>query len=318
MNRLDGIAPLLFVGIWATGFVLARFVGPYAEPLAFLTLRFALSAVVFALLALAAGAPWPRSARAWGAALLCGVLMQGTYLFGVFWSVRHGLPAGIAALVGGLQPLLTAALAISLLGEAVGPRRWLGIGLGFAGAALVLAPGLAVPGDGGPGGLPLLPLAVCLGGTLAMTLGTILQKRTGAGGDLRAGAAVQFLGATLAMAPIAVAAGEFHFNWAWQAWAGLAWGVLGLSVGAIGLLLRMIRRGAVSGVASLFYLVPPAAALIAHLGFGESLGLLQIAGMGLAGLGVALASPAAPASAPRVAQAPDRSGRAAPASLSGR
>lgn len=318
MNRLDGIAPLLFVGIWATGFVLARFVGPYAEPLAFLTLRFALSAVVFALLALAAGAPWPRSARAWGAALLCGVLMQGAYLFGVFWSVRHGLPAGIAALVGGLQPLLTAALAISLLGEAVGPRRWLGIGLGFAGAALVLAPGLAVPGDGGPGGLPLLPLAVCLGGTLAMTLGTILQKRTGAGGDLRAGAAVQFLGATLAMAPIAVAAGEFHFNWTWQAWAGLAWGVLGLSVGAIGLLLRMIRRGAVSGVASLFYLVPPAAALIAYLGFGESLGLLQIAGMGLAGLGVALASPAVPASGPRVAQASNRSGRAAPASLSGR
>ena len=123
MNRLDGIAPLLFVGIWATGFVLARFVGPYAEPLAFPTLRFALSAFVFALLALAAGTPWPRSARAWGAALLCGVLMQGAYLFGVFWSVRHGLPAGIAALVGGLQPLLTAALAISLLGEAVGPRR---------------------------------------------------------------------------------------------------------------------------------------------------------------------------------------------------
>ena len=322
MNRLDGIAPLLFVGIWATGFVLARFVGPYAEPLAFLTLRFALSAVVFALLALAAGAPWPRSARAWGAALLCGVLMQGAYLFGVFWSVRHGLPAGIAALVGGLQPLLTAALAIPLLDEAVGPRRWLGIGLGFVGAAFVLAPGLAVPGTVHPsldsGGLPLLPLAVCLGGTLAMTLGTILQKRTGSGGDLRAGAAVQFLGATLAMAPVAAATGEFHFGWAWQAWAGLAWGVLGLSVGAIGLLLRMIRRGAVSGVASLFYLVPPAAALIAYLGFGERLGLLQIAGMGLAGLGVALASRAGPAPTPRAPHASDRSGRTATTSLPGR
>ena len=289
-SALDRAMPLVFVGIWATGFIVARLVAPHVEPLTFLTTRYVFSAAVFALVALATGAKWPNTLRGWRDALLVGVLMQGAYLAGVFWAVRHGLPAGVAALIGGLQPLMTAALAFPLLGERVGARRWMGIGIGFAGAFLVLLPGL-----GKAHGIPLVPLFVCLAGVVGLTLGTIRQKRTPAHADLRTNAAVQFLGACAVTAPIA-AWTEPGFlelawrGWALEAWIGLIWAVFGLSVGAISLLLLMIRRGAVSGVASLFYLVPPVAALIAFVAFDEQLTLIQIAGMSIAAVGVAVAS----------------------------
>ena len=277
--------PLLFVVIWATGFVLARFVAPHVEPFSFLTLRYLLSFLVFAGMAIAVGAAWPASWAAWRNALLTGVLMQAMFLGGTFWSTRNGLPVGIAALVGGLQPLLTALLSSPLLGERVRPVQWLGIALGFLGALLVLVPNL-----GATGNVPPAALAACLVGTMAMTLGTIWQKRTAGGVDLRTNAAVQFLGAAVATAPLAALTENAGFDGSWQAWAGLAWAVLGLSVGAIWLLLIMIRRGAVAGVASLFYLVPPVAAVIAFFLFGERLHTIQIAGMALAAVGVAIAN----------------------------
>lgn len=280
------LMPALFVGIWATGFLVARLVAPHVDPLTFLSLRFVLSAGAFAGIAAAAGARWPRGARAWRDALVAGVLMQGIYLGGVFWSVRHGLPAGLSALVTGLQPLLTAVLAFPLLGEHVGARRWTGIALGFGGALLVLSPQL-VAGVGSAGALPLLASGA---GMVAMTLGTIWQKRTGAAADLRTNAAVQFLGAAAITAPLAWLTEAGRFDGTWQAWAGLAWAVCGLSLGAISLLLVLIRRGAVSGVASLFYLVPPVVAVLAFLLFGEALTGVQVAGMALAAAGVAVAS----------------------------
>jgi drug/metabolite transporter (DMT)-like permease len=305
---LEQAMPLAFVGIWATGSVVARLIAPHAEPMTFLTMRFVLSALAFALFAGAAGASWPRTARGWRDALVAGVLMQGIYLGGVFWAVRHGLPAGITALVCGLQPVLTAALATPLLGERVGRRRWLGILAGFAGAALVLAPGL-----GTVDGLPLLPLGFACLSMLAMTLGTIWQKRVAAGVDLRTKAALQFLGAAVVTAPIMVLTEEVAFDASWQAWAVLAWAVLGLSVGAISLLLLMIRRGAVAGVASLFYLVPPAVAVLAFLLFGERLSPVQVLGMAVTAAGVAVASQAE--TSPRDARAASQpaAGRLRPA-----
>ena len=292
--------PLAFVGIWATGFIVARFAAPHAEPLTFLTMRYVLSALVFTLIALAAGASWPRTARGWRDALAAGVLMQGMYLGAVFWSVRHGLPAGISALVCGLQPVLTAALATPLLGERVGPRRWAGILAGFAGVVLVLAPGVG----GAGGGLPLFPLGVCFAGMAALTLGTIWQKRTAAGADLRTNAAVQFLGAAAATAPVMALTEEGRFDASWEVWAALLWAVLGLSVGAISLLLLLIRRGAVAGVASLFYLVPPTVAVLAFVLFGERLAPVQILGMGVAAAGVAVAGRGG--TPPRTGQAAER------------
>jgi len=281
--------PLLFVLIWATGFLVARLVASHVEPLTFLMARYALSAALFALIAVAAGAAWPRTWRGWRDALVAGVLMQGGYLGGVFWSVRHGLPAGISALIAGLQPLLTAMLAYPLLRERVGQRRWLGIGMGFAGAVLVLLPSLGAVGASG-GGVSALPVAVCCGAMAAMTLGTIWQKRTAGAADLRTNACVQFVGAAAVTAPVAALTESWRFDGSWQAWVGLLWAVLGLSVGAISLLLILIRRGAVAGVASLFYLVPPVVAVLAFALFGERLDMVQLAGMALAAAGVAVAS----------------------------
>lgn len=207
MTTFDRSMPLLFVFFWATGFIVARFVAPHVEPFGFLTLRYLLSFLVFAGIVTLAGAAWPRTWPVWRNALVSGVLMQAMFLGGVFWSTRHGLPVGIAALVGGLQPLLTAMLSSSLLREQVRPLQWLGIALGFFGAFLVLAPNL-----GSTGNVPPVPLAVCLAGVVAMTFGTIWQKRTASRIDLRVNAAVQFLGAAAVTAPLAIFAEDARLD----------------------------------------------------------------------------------------------------------
>lgn len=287
-------APPLFVLIWSTGFIVARLVKPHTEPLTFLCMRYVLSAGVFSLTALVAKAPWPRGWRGWRDAAISGLLIQAAYLGSVFWSVRHGLPAGIAALIAGLQPLLTATLAGPLLGERVDRRRWFGIATGFLGAILVLAPQL-----GDASGIPPVPAAICIGGMAAITLGTIWQKRSGTGADLRTSAAVQFLAALAVTAPVAWLTETGRFDFSPEAVIGLLWSVFGLSFGAISLLLILIRRGAVAGVAALFYLVPPVAATMAFLLFGEHLAPVQIGGMALACTGVAVASRTAGSTAKR-------------------
>ncbi|GAB6842099.1 drug/metabolite transporter (DMT)-like permease [Methylorubrum rhodinum] len=284
---LTGLIPASFVLIWATGFAAARYVAPLSEPLVFVAARLSLVALVLAGVALALGARWPRDGRGWRDALVAGVLMQGLYVAGVFWSVRHGLPSGIAALVGSLQPLLTAAASEPLLGERVGPRRWAGIGLGFLGAGLVLAPKV---GSLDPAGIPPVALAVCLTAMLAMTVGTLWQKRKAAQADLVTNAAIQFVGGAAFAVPLALLAGEPWPEITLPLSLGMAWSVLVNSVAGILLLMALIRRGAVAGVASLFFLVPPVSAGIAYVMFGETLTPVQIAGMAVAAAGVAVAS----------------------------
>ena len=284
---VTSLIPGLFVFIWATGFVTARLVAPHAEPLAFVAVRVVVTALVLAGIGFARSVRWPGEGRGWRDAMIAGGLMQGLYIAGVFWSVSRGLPAGIAALVGSLQPLLTAAIAGPMLGESVSGRRWAGIGLGFLGAGLVLAPKL---GAVDASGIPPAALGVCLAAMVAMTLGTLWQKRTAGGADLLANATIQFLGASLLMVPVALAAGAWRFEVGAPLAIGFAWSVLGNSVAGILLLMALIRAGAVAGVASLFFLVPPVSAVMAYLLFGEALTFLQIAGMAVAAAGVALAS----------------------------
>lgn len=284
---LAAAMPPLFVVIWATGFLVARAIAPHAEPLTFLCMRYALSAASFALIAAATGAAWPRTTRAWADALVAGALIQGVYLGGVFWAARHGMPAGVSALIAGLQPLLTAMLAYPLLGERVGARRWAGIALGFAGAMLVLLPAL---GTAAAKAVPVPAVLASFAAMAGITLGTIWQKRTAVAADLRTNACVQFLAAAALTIPLAWATESWSFDGSWQVWAGLLWAVYGLSLGAISLLLLLIRRGAVAGVASLFYLVPPVVAALAFVVLGERLAPVQVAGMVLAATGVALAS----------------------------
>jgi drug/metabolite transporter (DMT)-like permease len=284
-HPLARLAPPLFVVIWATGFIVARLVAPYADPLTFLALRYLLAILVLAGLVVLVRAPWPVTGRGWRDALISGVLLHGLYLGGVFWSVKHGLPAGIAALIAGLQPLATGLLVGPLLGERVSGRRWAGIAAGFVGAALVVSPKI-----GGSDGFPPMALAVCLLAMVSITFGTIWQKRTAQSVDLRTNTVIQYMGAAAVTVPIALLTEQGRLEFVPALWIGLIWAVFGLSIGAIGLLLVLIRRGAVAGVAALLYLVPPASALMAFVIFGETLTPIQIVGMGAAALGVALAS----------------------------
>ncbi len=277
--------PALFVLLWASGFVVARLVRPYAEPESFVALRFALSVGVLSSIAVFGGARWPRTIRGWRNGLVAGALMQGVYVGGVFWAIKHGLPAAVAALISGLQPLLTGVLAGPLLGERVGGRRWLGIAVGFAGALLVLQPSLR-----GAGAVPPAAVLACTAAMIGITLGTLWQKRYGADIDLRSGAAVQFIGGFVVVLPLALITERHPFILDADLFIGLAWSVLVLSVAAALLLLRLIRGGAVAQVTSLFYLVPPFTALLALVLFGEALAPVQILGMVVAAGGVALAS----------------------------
>ncbi|WP_158811040.1 DMT family transporter [Beijerinckia sp. L45] len=284
-SRAAKFIPWLFVLLWASGFIVARLVRPYAEPESFVSLRFALSAVVLFVIATIGGAHWPRTARGWINGLIAGALMQGVYVGSVFWSVKNGLPPALAALISGLQPLLTGMLATPLLGERVGRTRWIGIAIGFAGAVLVIAPNLS-----GTTAVPPIAVAACTFGMVGITLGTIWQKRIGGLADLRSGASLQFVGGLLVTVPLMLATEHGHVGNNINVWAGLAWAVLGLSVVTTMLLLWLIKGGAVAKIASLFYLVPPVTALMAFVLFGEALAPIQFVGMAVAAAGVAIAN----------------------------
>jgi drug/metabolite transporter (DMT)-like permease len=208
--------------------------------------------------------------------------MHGVYLGGVFVAIRLGLEAGLSALIVSLQPLLVAASAGLLLGERVGPRAWLGLGLGLCGVALVLGRKLGLSGTQALGAL------ACVAALAGITVGTLYQKRFCSGHDLRTGNFVQFAAATLACGLLALAFETRRVDWTPELVFALLWLVLVLSVGAISLLYVLLRRGAASRVASLFFLVPPTTALIAWPLFGEQLGPLELLGMALTVAGVAL------------------------------
>jgi drug/metabolite transporter (DMT)-like permease len=274
-------APAVFVLLWSTGFIAAKAGLPYAEPLTFLALRFALVTALMLPVALMVRARWPGRVEA-GHIAVVGLLMHGGYLGGLFSSIHHGLPAGLSALIVGLQPVLTATVVGPLLGERVTPRQWLGLVLGFAGVAIVLFERYGF-GSGGFGAGAVALAAVALVG---ITAGTIYQKRFCAQANLYTGAVVQYAAAFVPMVLLAQVFETGIVEWAPPFIAAMAWLTLVLSVGTISLLYLLIRRGAVSKIASLFFLVPPATALTAWLMFGETLGLLALAGVALTAVGV--------------------------------
>jgi drug/metabolite transporter (DMT)-like permease len=259
----------------------AGIVARYADPLTFLTIRYVFGIAVFALLSAAVRAAWPRDPRVWRDALIAGVLLHGLYLGGVFWAVSRGLPAGLTALITGLHPLLTALLALPLLGERLIARQWAGIGVGVLGVGLIVAPKLE-----GVGAVPLIGVLAAFIATLCLTLGTIWQKRSQPTMDLRVNATIQFVGALVVTAPVAwlTEAHRFEHTSA-LLWGAMAWAVLGLSVGGISILLVLLKRGAASKVAPLLYLAPAVAALLAWLLFNEAIAGIQMVGMVLAVVG---------------------------------
>ncbi|MGA1857689.1 DMT family transporter [Azospirillum sp. 11R-A] len=276
------LMPGLFVLLWSTGFIGAKYGLPYVEPLTFLLIRLGLVAVVLALVALASRAPWPKDWATAGRIALAGLLVHGVYLSGVFLAIAHGLPAGVTALIVGIQPLLTAALSGPLLGERVSGRQWVGLLLGLAGVGLVVREKLSVDAE------HLIGIGYAMAALVGITLGTLYQKRHGGGMDLRSGTAIQYAATAVVLAVVAPLTETMQVQWTGEFIFALLWLCFVLSVGAIFLLFALIRRGAAAKVASLFYLTPPVTALVAWMLFGEKLGVAALAGMAVAVCGVAL------------------------------
>ncbi len=285
-------APALFVFLWSTGWIVARYAAEYADPLTFLSARYACAGAVLLVYALLAGARWPATAADFAHAAISGVLLHAIYLGGVWIAIAQGVPASISALLAALQPILTAALAPLVLHERIGWKQWLGIVLGLLGIMVVLSPKLAnvAPGQLGAVAIPLL---INVAAMLAVTAGTFYQKRYIHSGDLRTVTILQYAGALAVTLPIAWLIEPMRLEVNATTITIMLWSVLAISIGAIALLLLLIRRGEVSRAAQLIYLVPPTAAIQAYFLFGEQLSGVQIAGMALTVIGVALASRAA-------------------------
>jgi drug/metabolite transporter (DMT)-like permease len=220
--------------------------------------------------------------------IVVGLLLHGCYIGGVFAAIDHGLPASVAALVVGLQPILTSVVVGPLLGERFRPAQWLGLTLGFGGVALVLLGNLEV--EGWAVGAILLALLALLG----ITAGTIYQKRFCADEDVRSASVVQYAAACVALLPLALAFDSGEIDWTPALVGSLAWMVVVLSVGAVSLLALIIRHGEAGKTASLFYLVPPVTAVLAWLWFGESLGWAGVLGIAITAVGVALVQRSGP------------------------
>jgi len=275
--------PLFFVVLWSTGFIAAKYGLPYAPPLSFLILRCLGALLVLVPMVLVGGAPWPHGRILHVA--VAGLLLQAGYLGGVWSAIKIGMPAGLSALIVGLQPILTA-FAAPLVGERVSPRQWLGLLLGLGGVGLVVVAKISLNG--------LSPAAIgfCVFALLAITCGTLYQKRFCPQFDLRTGTLIQFAATALVLLPLAAVFEDFgpalaNIHWTPQFIGALLWSILALSIGAIFLLFRLISRNDATKVTSLLYLTPPTTAVMAWLMFGEALSPLGLVGMAVAVMGVA-------------------------------
>ena len=274
-------APMLFVLLWSTGFIGARFGLPYIEPMTFLAVRMVFVVLIMAAIALIGRARWLHGSEI-GHSLMAGALVHGLYLGGVFIAISQGVPAGISALIPGLQPILTSTIANRFMGETVTRLQWLGLLLGLIGVALVLHDRALVAAGSAVGWI------ASFGSLFGITLGTLYQKRYCGRIDWRTGNTVQYAGALLLFGLAAFVFETRAIHWSFELVFAMAWLVLVLSIAAIGLMYWLIRRSAATGFASLFYLVPVVTALLAFMLFGEKLDALSVAGMVVCAAGVVL------------------------------
>jgi drug/metabolite transporter (DMT)-like permease len=281
-NMLQRIAPGLFVLLWATGFLTARFGIPYASAMTLLLLRFMFATAMMLVIALVTRAPWPRSPKIFLHVVITGVLLQAVYLGGCYAAIYAGMPAGMAALIAGFQPILTATLAGPLLQEHLRGRQWCGILLGFCGLILVIWDKLQLDLN------HLWGLAFAILSLLGITSATIYQKLFVPKVDLRSNAVIQYGAATLVLLPVVAWLGVGAVHWEPPFIFCMIWMVVVLSGITIALLTWMIQHGAASKVSSLFYLTPPAAAFGAYLCFGETLGWHALAGMAVVAIAISL------------------------------
>lgn len=280
-GRLASVAPWAFIFVWASGYIAAKYGLPYAEPLTFLSLRYAAVIVLMLVLSTVGRAPWPSDRRTIGHIAVAGILIQAGYLGGVWCAIRLGMPAGVAALIVNTQPILTGLLSPSV-GESVSRRQWAGLVLGFVGVTLVVSNRIVAFS------LPPAALALCLFALGTMTVGVLYQKRNCPSFDPRSGQVIQFAASLVVTLPFALLLENNQISWTSSFWFALAWSVFVLSGIGISLLFLMIRTGTVTTVTSYFYLAPPLTALMAWLAFGETLSLVGWIGMAITLVGVAL------------------------------
>ena len=282
--------PAVFVLIWSTGFIVAKFGLPYAPPLTFLVIRYLLSIVCFLVWIALARAAWPQGAKQWAHLGVTGIFMHAGYLGGVWVAVKSGMGSGLTALIVGLQPVLTA-LWISAVHapdnaksahSGVTPRQWLGLVLGLGGLLLVVARKFGTGSE-----VTVLTLGCGVVALLSITAGTLYQKRFVQPCDVRTANTIQLLAAFLVTFPL-ISLEDEAIVWNHYFLGAMAWSVLALTLGGSSLLYLLIQRGAATAVTSLFYLVPPTTALMAWALFGEPITVVTVAGTALTALGVSL------------------------------
>lgn len=275
---LTRAAPAIFVVLWSSGFIATKYALAGAEPLTFLFIRMVAVVVLMAIIIVIARPKWPNRMDAWHS-VVAGLLVHGFYLAGTAIAIYHSVPAGLSALIPGLQPILTSTLANRFLGERVTPMQWLGLLLGLSGVLLVLHT-RQMSGQLGWGWL-----GTCVA-LVSITLGTLYQKRYCSRIDWRTGNLIQFVAAGVLYAVGAVLFETRQVVWSWEFVLGVGWLVIALSMGSIGLLYWLIRHNGATQVASLFYLVPVVTALMAFVLFDEHVGWLGILGMTICAAGV--------------------------------
>lgn len=272
---LARFAPIVFVLLWSTGFIGAKLGLPHAEPFTFLAVRMALVVAILVPFALLFVKKWPNRAG-FAHSMVTGMLVHGVYLGGVFFAISRGMPAGVSALVVAIQPLATAFVARIMLGERLTQIQLAGLVAGLAGVGMVIAPKL----DGlGTSGINAVTLASVFASVIGISIGAVYQKRFASGLDLRAATAAQYVGALIPLGLLSFATETQTIEWTPAFIFALAWLVFVLSIGAVGLLMLLIRMNTAAGTASLFYLVPAVTSVIAWFLFDETLALVQLAGM---------------------------------------
>ncbi len=284
------VAPLLFVSLWSTGFIVAKYSMQNADPFVFLCLRFSITAIALIPILMLAGVTLPRRIRFFRHDMVTGVLLHCGYLGFLFWPIQNGVPTGIVAIIIGVQPILTMALASLYIGEHLDFRKLAGLIIGFAGISVVVFGKYGVT-LGLNGGLDLLDLGRCLVSLMSIAIGVFYQKKFCNQSQLLPGTLMQYVAGSLATAFFALLFAEtWTIDWTPSFALALSWQVLGLSLGAVMLLMYIIKNGEAGRVSSMFYLVPPLVVVEAHFLFGETLGLISIIGMLICVVGVYLVS----------------------------
>ena len=285
-QKLERYAPALFVFLWSTGFVGAKYIVPYAEPFTFLTIRYFLAALILFAIAYAFKQPLKLSKEQFKASFAVGILLHVIYIGGVFYAVSLGVSAGISAVIVSIQPVLVSLLAVPLLGERLRWVQVVGLFLGVAGIALLLLPKV-FQGDY-TASTSIVGIIICVIALLGTSGGYLVQKKLGGEIPFLSGTGAQYAISAIAFAILSVATEDQIIQWVPEFFFGLAWIVFMLSIASIVLLYGMLRTGSASKVSSLYYLVPPVAAIQAYFLFDEVIGFVGIIGMAFAGLGVVL------------------------------